>query len=182
MPGVTARSASKNMSRSKRAAVAKNVRRVDAAMCEVEEYALHATYGKVTKALGNKMFSILSTNGTEHLAHIRGKMVRVAVDDIVLLNIRDYESRSSTSTAVYDIIALFSSKDVSKLIRSEVIPKWMGRSIHASDDEDNAYDLFDFEDDGGACDTNGCTDNVAKKDKKNHRPANDDADVNIDDL
>jgi translation initiation factor IF-1 len=180
MPGVTARSATKNMSRSKRGAAAKNVRRVEAAMCEVEEYALHATYGKVTKALGNKMFTILSMNGTEHLAHIRGKMVRVAVDDIVLLNIRDYESRSSTSTAVYDIIALFSSKDVSKLIRSEVIPKWMGRSIHASDDEDDAYDLFDFEEGADDDDDNGI---VAKKDKKNHRIAkDDDAEVDIDGL
>jgi translation initiation factor IF-1 len=179
MPGVTARSATKNMSRSKRGAAAKNVRRVEAALCEVEEYLQNTTYGKVTKALGNKMFTILSMNGTEHLAHIRGKMVRIAVDDIVLLNIRDYESRSSSTTAVYDIIALFSSKDVSKLIRSEVIPKWMGRSIHASDDEEDAYDLFDFEE-GASDDDDGI---VAKKDKKNHRATKeDDAEVDIDKL
>jgi translation initiation factor IF-1 len=182
MPGVSARSAAKNMSRAKRGSAAKNVRRVEAALCEVEEYAIHATYGKVTKALGNKMFTILSTKGTEHLAHIRGKMVRVAVDDIVLLNIRDYESRSSTSTAVYDIIALFSSKDVSKLIRSETIPKWMGRSIHASDDEDDAYDLFDFEADVG--DDGDESDIIDKRNKKSHRAvkADDNDEVDIDKL
>jgi initiation factor 1A len=179
MPGVTARSASKNMSRSKRAAAAKNVRRVDAAMCEVTEYVENATYGKITKALGNKMFTVLCMDGTEHLGHIRGKMVRITVDDTVLLNIRDYESRSSTKDAVYDIIALFSAKDVHKLIKHNIIPKWMSRSIYAEADEEDGYDLFDHE---AEPEEEGDDGNVAKKDKKDHRAAKNDDDVDIDNI
>jgi initiation factor 1A len=178
MPGVTARSATKNMSRTKRGALAKNTRRVDAAMCEVAEYLENTTYAKITKALGNKMFTVLCIDGTEHLAHIRGKMVRVSVDDTVLLNTRDYESRSSTKDAVYDIIALFTAKDVHKLIKHNIIPKWMSRSIYASDGEEDGYDLFDHEAEHDEEDDDGI---VAKKDKKNHRDTkDDDAEVDID--
>ena len=182
MPGVTARSATKNMSRSKRADAAKNTRRVEAVLCEVPEYAENATYGKVTKALGNKMFTILCLDGTEHLAHIRGRMVRISVDDTVLLNKRDYESRADSDAAVYDIIALFTPKDVHKLIKFGIIPKWMSRSIHASEDEEDGYDLFDHEAEEGACDTNGCDAIVAKKDKKKHHTTKEDDDINVDDL
>jgi hypothetical protein len=105
-------------------------------------------------------------------------MVRVSVDDTVLLNIREYESRSSTKDAVYDIIALFTPKDVHKLIKHNIIPKWMSRSIYAEADEEDGYDLFDHEAEPEEVDENGI---VAKKNKKNHRDAkDDDAEVDID--
>lgn len=177
MPGVTARSATKNMSRSKRAAASKNTRRVDAILCEVPEYVQNTTYAKITKALGNKMFTVLCLDGTEHLAHIRGKMVRVAVDDTILLNKRDYESRADSQDAVYDIIALFTPKDVHKLIKHGIIPKWMSRSIYASEDEEDGYDLFDHE---AESEEEGDDSIVPKKDKKKHRDDNDV--INIDNL
>lgn len=142
MPGVTARSATKNMSKNKRAAADKNTRRVEAA---VNGDIGFCTYGKITKALGNKMFMVTDTKCGEHLSHIRGKIPRVTIDDVVLLNIRDYESRSGSCGAVYDIMAVLEGKDVSKLVRTESIPHWMA-SKGAQGDSDELRELFDYDD------------------------------------
>ncbi len=179
MPGVTARSASKNMSRGKRASAAKNSRRVEAALCEVLE---SCTYGKIHKALGNKMFIVINTKKQERLAHIRGKMARVNVGDVVLLNIRDYESRTGKDDEVYDIMAIFSSKDVSKMIKMDAMPSWMsGNSTDASEDGEFYFDYSDKEDDDEET-------VKTKKDKKSHRSATvqeddgNESDLNIDDI
>jgi translation initiation factor IF-1 len=174
MPGVTARSAAKNMSRGKRASAAKNARRVEAALNEELD---SCTYGKISKALGNKMFLIVNTDKREHLAHIRGKMARIHSGDVVLLNIRDYESRTTFGEEVYDIMAVFSNKDISKLIKTGCIPSWMNRTADASDDDD---ELFDYDDDASDDEKIVIT---AKKDKKNLRTtiaAADDFDIDID--
>lgn len=181
MPGVTARSASKNMSRGKRASAAKNARRVEAALNEELE---SCTYGKISKALGNKMFLVLNTYKREHLAHIRGKMARVATGDVVLLNIRDYESRTNSNSEVYDIMAVFNTKDISRLIKTGTMPSWMNRTADTSDG-DELHDLFDYEEDSDE-------ENVMhnKKDKINHRTAgkvavvteDDDSEINIDNI
>ncbi len=177
MPGVTARSASKNMSRGKRASAAKNSRRVEAALCEVLE---SCTYGKIHKALGNKMFIVINTKKQDRLAHIRGKMARINVGDVVLLNIREYESRTGKDDEVYDIMAVFSSKDVAKMIKMDAMPSWMsGNSIDVSEDGEFYFDYSDKEDDDEET-------VKTKKDKKSHRPAtvqeDDDSDLNIDDI
>jgi translation initiation factor IF-1 len=144
MPGVTARSATKNMSRSKRSAANKNSRRVEAAVNQQLE---SCTFGKISKALGNKMFLAVKGDRAEHLCYIRGKMARIDTGDIVLLNEREYESRSGSSAAVYDIMAVFAGKDIAKLIKSKQIPSWMGsRGDDNSDDELN--DLFEYEENG----------------------------------
>jgi translation initiation factor IF-1 len=134
----------KSMSRGQRSSAKKNARRVDAVLGG--ELTL-CTYGKVTRALGNKMFRVLSVKKTEHLARIRGKMTRVNVDDVVLLNIRDYETRSETDDAVYDIMAVFGPKDVQKLTKTKMVPKWFlqGSDMLADEEEDELYDLFDYE-------------------------------------
>lgn len=153
MPGVSARSASKNMSRSKRSSLNKNERRSTAAIYQLDDdYAKYASYGKIAKALGNKMFKVITADKVEHIAHIRGRMVRIAVDDVVLLNKRDYESRSSSNDAVYDIIAAFSKPQISTLVRSNLIPLWM-RLAHDADPS-NEDDVFELHDEG-AHDTNG---------------------------
>lgn len=176
MPGVTARSASKNMSRGKRAAASKNASRVESALCEVLE---GCTYGRVSKTLGNKMFLINNTDKQERLAHIRGKMARIDVGNVVLLNIREYESRSGSSNEVYDIMAVFSSKDISKMIKKGLMPSWMSGKDMSFDD-----DIFDYSDDEDESDKI----NTLKKDKKSHRPvtvqenSDNDSDVNIDDI
>jgi translation initiation factor IF-1 len=176
MPGVTARSAAKNMSRGARAKASKNNRRVEAAVNDELDY---CTYGKITKALGNKMFLAMNTDKTEHLCHIRGKMTRVEVGCVVLLNIRDYETRSKHGGNVYDIMAVFPSKDVSRLIKAELVPSWMNG---ADTEGDDLHDLFDYE---AASDDD--EDGHNKKDKKNHSKASkhagvveSDSDVDID--
>jgi len=138
---------SKTMSRGQRSSARKNARRIDAVLGD--ELTL-CTYGKVTRALGNKMFRILSVKKTEHLARIRGKMTRVAVDDVVLLNIRDYETRSDTQHAVYDIMAVFPPKDVQRLAKTKVVPKWFlhGSDMLEGEEEDDLYDIFDYEQGG----------------------------------
>ena len=126
MPVVSARSASKNMSKSKRAIVTKNATRVSAA---IKHELDGCTFGKVIRACGNKMFIIATKDGREHLAHIRGKMARVTVNDIVLLGEREYESRAGTDKSVFDIMAIFSMKDASKLVKSNIIPSWFTSSV-----------------------------------------------------
>lgn len=180
MPGVTARSVNKNMSRSKRAAADKNNRRVEAAVNKELNY---CTYGKIIKALGNKMFLTVLPDRGEHLCHIRGKMARIDAGDIVLLNERDYESRAYSSGAVFDVMAVFSGKDISRLIRSQQIPSWMA-SRDGDADGNELHDLFDYEVESENEDENG----HSKKDKKNHRKegktavanTNEDSDVDVD--
>jgi hypothetical protein len=74
-------------------------------------------------------------------------MTRVNVDDVVLLNVRDYETRSETEDAVYDIMAVFPPKDVQKLTKTKMVPKWFlqGSDMLADEEEDELYDLFDYE-------------------------------------
>lgn len=164
MPGFSARSATKNMSRGKRASADKNARRVEAAMRDELEF---CTYGKVSKALGNKMFIVNTPDRIEHLCHIRGKMARISAGDVVLLNVRDYESRHISSGAVYDIMAVFEGRDISRLIRTEQIPCWMG-SRGDTGDSDELRDLFDYDDEEEDDEKDVRHD---KKDKKNHRLA-----------
>ena len=184
MPGQTVRSAAKNVSKSGRAKEAKNARRVEAAVNDELDF---CAYGRITKTLGNKMFNVLLVDKREHLAHIRGKMARINVNDVVLLNERDYESRAGTDDAVYDIMAVFSKKDISRLVKSKRIPSWLA-SVTADDDGDALHDLFDYEDSDSESDEE---DGHDKKNKKNHRKAgknavdvasDSDAEVNIDDI
>lgn len=181
MPGVTARSASKNMSKSKRASLAKNSRRVEAVLNDELE---SCTYGKISKALGNKMFLVINANKKEHLAHIRGKMARINAGDVVLLNIRDYESRVGSNSEVYDIMAVFNTKDISKLIKAGTMPSWMSARVADVSSDDDMGDIFDYDEESDEEDD----DNVAKKDKKSHRVAkaiteeDDDSDVDIDNI
>ena len=159
MPGQTARSATKTQSKSARSKAAKNTRRVEAA-CNDE--LIGCTYGRITKTLGNKMFNVFDTDKHEHLGHIRGKMARVNVNDVVLLNIREYESRATTAAAVYDIMAVFSSKkDIKRLINANLIPGWFSKP-----DGEDGEDIFDYDESESE---NEDIDDRSKKDKKSHR-------------
>lgn len=178
MPGQTVRSAAKNVSKSGRSKVAKNTRRVEAAVNNELE---NCTYGRVIKTLGNKMFNVLTVDKKEHLAHIRGKMARISVNDVVLLNERDYESRSGTDEAVYDIMAVFDNKNINRLIKANIIPVWLA-TMKCDGVEDDIHDLFDYDEPESESD-----DEHDKKDKKSHRRAGknaideaSDSDIDID--
>ena len=142
MPGPNVRQASKNMSRSKRAAIAKNSNRVEAAIRGSLE---GCSYGRITKALGNKTFILLDGSKREHQAHIRGKMARIGIDDVVLLSERDYETRSGTEKAVYDIMAVLSKHETAYLIKQGQIPKWMLNSLNITGQEKEEEELFEYE-------------------------------------
>lgn len=143
MPGQTVRSATKNVSKSGRAKLAKNSRRVEAA---VNDALVGSTYGRITKALGNKMFNIIDVDKKEeHLAYIRGRMVRININDVVLLNERDYESRACTANAVYDIMAVFDKKDIHRLIKTKKIPSWLALTKNDGRDGEEFHYLFDYE-------------------------------------
>jgi translation initiation factor IF-1 len=163
MPGVTARTAAKNMSKSNRAKAAKNVRRVDAA---INDELTDCTYGKITKTLGNKTFRFIGCDKKEGFARIRGKMSRICINDVVLLNVRDYETRANSDEAVYDIMALFSSRDISKLIKNNTIPEWMNTGEKNNDDDDLGI-VFDYGEDSE--DDEDEDQNRLKKNKKSHR-------------
>jgi hypothetical protein len=91
------------------------------------------------------MFIISDVDKREHLAHVRGKIVRVNVNDVVLLSIREYESRAGTEHAVFDIMAVFTPRDVSRLIKGNKLPSWM--NIRNSEEDDD--DIFDYEEGEG---------------------------------
>jgi translation initiation factor IF-1 len=165
MPGVSIHSATKNLSKSGRSKDAKNKRRVEAAINDELE---GCTYGRITKILGNKMFKVIIDDKTEHLAYIRGKMVRIGINDIVLLNIREYETRGSTRDAVYDIMASFSTREATKLVKNKTIPDWMLVVGAVEGDGVELSDLFDYEKDSDEEDEEG-EENPAKKNKKSHR-------------
>lgn len=141
MPVLSARTATKNMSRSKRAAASKNDRRVAAAVAEELEA---CTFGKVVRACGNRMFVVSTIEKREHMAHIRGKMARVGMNDIVLLGEREFESRCNTDKAVYDIMAVLDMKNATKLVKNNVIPSWMTNGMN----EGEAEDIFDYSAEG----------------------------------
>jgi translation initiation factor IF-1 len=185
MPGVTARTAAKNQSKGNRAKAAKNARRVDAA---VNDELTDCTYGKITKTLGNKTFRFVGCDKKEGFARIRGKMARIGINDVVLLNVREYESRAGSDEAVYDIMALFSSRDISKLIKNGTIPEWMSAGERNNDDDELGV-IFDYSEDSDDDEEDG---NPKKKDKVSHRKAgknaidvasdSDQGEINIDDI
>ena len=144
MPGLSVHNTSKNLSKSVRTKDIKNKRRVEAAINEELD---GCKYGRITKVLGNKMFRVITEDKIEHLAHIRGKIVRIGLNDIVLLNIREYETRSMTKDAVYDIMAAFSTQEATKLAKNKTIPKWMLPGNVYENNSDELNELFDYDDD-----------------------------------
>lgn len=179
MPGVSVHSATKNLSKSGRSKDAKNKRRVEAAINDELE---GCTYGRISKILGNKMFRVITEDKTEHLAYIRGKMVRIGLNDVVLLNIREYETRGTTRDAVYDIMAAFSSREATKLVKNKTIPSWMLSIGVVESAECELSELFDYEKDSDEEEEED-EEHPSKKNKKSHRVnavIADDDDVDVD--
>jgi translation initiation factor IF-1 len=168
MPGLSVHSANKNMSKSKRSTIRKNATRIDAASRgELEGF----EYGKIYKTLGNKTFIVIDSNKQQRQAHIRGRLPRIAIDDVVLMSIREYESRSTSDKAVYDIMALLDKREVSQFIKTQIIPAWMS-SVGDNDQED----LFDYSNiESGGLD-------VIEEGITKHRINLDEDEINIDDI
>lgn len=128
-------STTKNVSRRTRGAIIKNSARVEAAIADKLE---SCTYGCITKKYGNS-FCVIDTDRKEHIGFIRGKLPRMDIGSVVLLNIRDYESRSASDKAVYDIMAVFNNKNTHQLLKNGIIPAWMAGK------DDVEEDIFDYD-------------------------------------
>lgn len=136
MPGLSIHSSKKGLSRSKANQVRKNANRVDSAITgELEG----CTFGKIIKAIGNKRFMVYDTLRNERISRIMGSIARISVGDIVLLNEREYETRSGTDKAMYDIVAVFTGKDISRLVKDSLVPSWFTTGVSEGIEED----LFD---------------------------------------
>lgn len=182
---VGATHATKEVSKSALRKENKNNRRVEAAiMGDLTD----CTYGKIVKTFGNRQFRIVNTKGTEHHAFIAPKMARVAIGDVVLLNIREYESRATTKTAVYDIMAVFDKKDINRLHKNGDIPLWMATANSGADivKESDGDDIFEYsEEDEADVEEQGAI-KVDKRNKvskyKEKTIDDDDDDIDIDKL
>jgi len=99
---------------------------------ELEEYA------QIDKILGNGRVTVLYTDGSSMLAHIRGslKRCRMGVGDIVLVSIRDFQPDKC------DIIHKYEKEEVRKLFNlGEVPPNF----LEGSRTNDNEGDDIIFE-------------------------------------
>ena len=133
----------KGMSKSSLRKIQKNTTRIDAVIQGTLE---GIEFGFVTKALGNRQFHVetRSGKGKNFLAFVSPKMARVSLGDVVLLNIREYESRSKSDKAIYDIKAVLQRKDISQLVKLGQIPEWM---LGAETTED-IFEVGGVEDEG----------------------------------
>lgn len=129
-----------------------------------------ATYGRVLKHLGNGRILVLLPNNTERQAVIRGVLRRRRVTpiqsgDIVVLGERSFVVGSSNE--VYDVMAVMTRRDASRLVRDRRLPDWMldegGAGTNAVDD------LFDHEDAAALAE--------GQDDDDNNNDDNDDADA-----
>mmetsp|Transcript_21833 Transcript_21833/g.32423 ORF Transcript_21833/g.32423 Transcript_21833/m.32423 type:complete len:144 (-) Transcript_21833:36-467(-) len=100
-------------------------------------------YAQITKILGNCRFEGFCFDGRNRLLHVRGKFrkrVWINRDDIVLVQLRDYQDEKA------DIIHKYNADEVRRLKKSGELPK---RAAVGDDDllNDGSDDLVDFNDD-----------------------------------
>ena len=160
MPGVTARSAKKGVSRLAKVRKAKNSAMSKAAgKGDLEG----VEYAKVVKHLGDGRLSVLLSNNRSHIALIRGLLRRkgitpIAAGDIVILSSREYESRAEKAAAVFDVVSVMVKKDANALMKEGGIPAWMlasdasaapteGKKVEEEDATEFDYDGVKGDDD-----------------------------------
>jgi hypothetical protein len=154
MPGVTARSAQKKTSRIGDARKRSNKLFADAA-CRGDYD--DCQFGKVLKHLGGHRVSVITwdTLDTSKAPKERQAVIRnllrkkgctpITIDDLVVLSCREFETRSTSQEAVFDLVAVVDKKSAQRLVKDKAIPSWMAKSTsdHKAVDEDG--DLFDYE-------------------------------------
>lgn len=139
-------------------------------------------YGQITKKLGNGYMEVLcfTGNGTiSRRAHIRGKMrkkVWMAVGDIVLINIRDYEDSTC------DIVMKYTN-DEARILRTR---RELPENVDINKNDDDKDIIFDDGGDSGD-DSEEEKDPVPEQNRKLDMPESDSEDddsstVGIDDL
>jgi hypothetical protein len=117
-------------------------------------------FGKVLKHLGGSRVAVITWDSLdtskaprERQAVIRNLLRKkgctpITIDDLVVLSSRDFETRSSSDEAIFDLVAIVEKKSAQRLIKDKTIPSWMAQcvsnGIDMSKDEDDG-DIFDYE-------------------------------------
>lgn len=90
-------------------------------------------YAQVTRILGNCRFMCLCLDGKERIGKICGRMkkrckwMKVAVDDIVLVSLRDFDDDNA------DIILKYDVAQIKKLKKMGLIPESIGNNKETDD-------------------------------------------------
>jgi translation initiation factor IF-1 len=105
-----------------------------------------AEYGRVIKHLGAGNIRVILPNKREGIAKIRNVLSRrgstpIVSGDIVVLSPRDFETGAAENMR-YDVMAVMSKRDASKLEKSGVIPSWM--MLAGDGDDEGGEDIFDY--------------------------------------
>jgi translation initiation factor 1A len=114
-------------------------------------------YGLVTKMLGNCRLNVSCMDGTDRLGHIRGTMTKrkknfIAVNDLVLCSLRDYEDAKT------DIVDKYTPKEVRRLKALGEIPNNIKTNDVIAEENEEEDIGFDFADKGESDD-----DDIKKK-------------------
>ena len=107
-------------------------------------------YAQVTKNLGNSRLEVKCVDGTIAIGVIRGAIRRkqwIAVGDIVLVGVRDFE------VGKVDIISRYTPEEAKQLIKEKEIPQNMAGNVGGGHDDDHGgnVDFVNYssdEDDG----------------------------------
>lgn len=94
-------------------------------------------YATITKVLGGRNFNVSCSDSTERIAIVRTKRMRISLNDVVLVSLRDFDNRRC------DIIWLYNADEVRSLVKlKEYTP------VKKSEDCDSkwvdAEDLIEF--------------------------------------
>jgi len=99
-------------------------------------------YGQVTKILGNCRLEIKFADGTIRLGHIKGKIgkrVWILKDDVVLVELRDYQDNKC------DIVGKYTLHEVQTLKKMKEIPASFTTAEMDPDDEDEYDDVSHYQ-------------------------------------
>ncbi len=99
-------------------------------------------YSQVLRLLGDSRLEVQCMDGVKRMAHIRGKMrkkVWIALGDIVLVALREYEMDKC------DIILKYTEDEVRKLKSLEEIPESIKLPENENKDKDDGYGDIIFE-------------------------------------
>lgn len=102
-------------------------------------------YGKVVKMLGNGRLTAYCYDGVTRLCHIRGKMLKqvwVAVGDLVLVSLRDFQDAKG------DIIIKYTPEEVREMKARKWVPDTaMSTSEHGESHSDQtSFEFASFDD------------------------------------
>ena len=107
-------------------------------------------FGRVLRHLGQGHVRVILADKREGIAKIRTALARrgstpIVSDDIVVLGSRDFETHADTKLR-FDLLAVLSRADASKLEKAGRIPSWFLQSIDGEGRirEEEGGDLFDY--------------------------------------